>query len=82
MSKVVFDKISGVFWTDNPSAVPSDDPRAIVLEAPKVAAWRLSYDPVTKNMVVKYPGMSDTEAEAEAEAALKAPSTPEPQPDE
>lgn len=81
MSKVVFDRVSGVFWTDNPKAVPSDDPRAIVLEAPKVAAWRLSYDPDTQKVIVKYPGMTDAEAEAEAEAALKAASTPEPQPD-
>lgn len=85
---VCFDSVDGAFWGDNPDLVV--DPRAVKIEVPAdVAYWRFTFDVLTQQVGVKYPGKSDEEAiqleqeanllqaqaEAEAEqlAALSAP---------
>lgn len=74
MRKVVFDNVSGQFWAEAPANVTPEDPRAVVVEVPEnVAAWRLLYNPQTKQVTVKYSGMTDSEAEAQQTIDLAPP---------
>jgi hypothetical protein len=79
MRQVVFDNVSGQFWTEDPNQATPEDPRATIVEVPEnIAAWRLRYNPETSQVVVRYPGMTDAEAEAEMEAEMRALLTPPP----
>jgi hypothetical protein len=77
MRKVVFDNVSGQFWSEDPANVTPEDPRAVVVEVPEdVAAWRLSYNPKTEQVTVKYSGMTDSQAEAQQTIDLAPPPPP------
>lgn len=77
MRFAAFNSSTGQFWTDHTDGLI--DPAAVVKEVPdNVAAWRLSIDLETHEVVVKYPGSNDSDAEIalaadrEAEAAANA----------
>lgn len=73
MTEVVFDRVSGAFWSDDPSQVTPGDPRAITVEVPdNTAAWRLIYDVETEQVTVRYSGMTNSKAEAAMQAEVEA----------